>query len=219
MTNHTLLGSLALATLALALTGPLSAQDDLPWWKAIFSKSNSTGNADSTPTAEPNVSTGPASPDRPSDIEGSLSDGQARNAAQVFDPFAAQPEVDWGGHGFTSNGTSSLQLSEAAVPLTARDTTVHETTPGFRVQIHLGRLDTARALRANLEADSTFCWLVDVSSMPPLFAVSAGQFLSPLQDHRVMRALRTRFPNALVVPADLPLAILIEKKNEGIEIR
>ena len=210
--NMGLFRKTAMAALALALVSPVSAQDDGPWWKSIFSKSKSKSSqaVESSPAASDMDR--PAEAGLPGGQEGATTDASVDGYSQ-----AEAPPVDWGGHSFTAHGTSNLHLSEEAEPLTFRDTTVVETTPGFRVQLHLGRLDTARSLRTALEADTAFRWPVYVSSMPPLFSVTAGEFLSPLVAHREMLALKLRFPNALVIPVDLPLTVLIGIKEEEIK--
>jgi len=177
-------------------TGTLSAQDDGPWWKQIFSKKEATVkveppppplNGDVTPMVRPAVT-------------------------------EEKPAIDWGGYGFTSRGSSSWLLAEHVAVLLARDTAQLETTPGFRIQLHLGRLDAARNLRKKLEADTSFYYSVDVSSMPPLFSVTAGEFTDALQAHRAMLALRMRFPTALVIPSELDLKALFPEKGRQLQI-
>ncbi len=79
--------------------------------------------------------------------------------------------------------------------------------PGYRVQLFMGKLDTARSLKRSLEeADSTLS--VHLTPYPPLFGVTLGNFTKALSAHRVREAWRGRFPNALVVPLGLPLEAL-----------
>ena len=79
--------------------------------------------------------------------------------------------------------------------------------PGYRVQLFMGKLDTARSLKRSLEAaDSTLS--VHLTPYPPLFGVTLGNFTKALSAYRVREAWRGRFPNALVVPLSLPLEAL-----------
>ena len=75
--------------------------------------------------------------------------------------------------------------------------------PGFRVQLFMGRLDSARALRRALEEDPLPGMAVHLSPYPPLFGVQVGDFRTPLAAHRAKGMLIRRFPDALVVPAEL----------------
>lgn len=84
--------------------------------------------------------------------------------------------------------------------------------PGFRVQLFMGKLDSARQLKRTLEEKE----LVDpiyVTPYPPLFGVTVGNFTTSLAAHRVREAWRPRFPNALVVPLDLPLDAVFPPGN------
>lgn len=179
-------------------TGTLSAQDDGPWWKQIFSKKETTVKVDPPPTPPP--------------LNGDVT-------PTVRPPVTEEkPVIDWGGYGFTSRGSSSWLLAEHVAVLLARDTAQLETTPGFRIQLRLGRLDAARNLRKKLEADTSFYYSVDVSSMPPLFSVTAGEFTDALRAHRAMMALRMRFPTALVIPSALDLKALFPEKGRQLQI-
>ena len=76
--------------------------------------------------------------------------------------------------------------------------------PGFRVQLFMGKLDSARSLKRSLEeADSTLS--VHLTPYPPLFGVTLGNFRTSLAAYRVLETWKRRFPYALVVPLGLPL--------------
>ena len=79
--------------------------------------------------------------------------------------------------------------------------------PGYRVQLFMGKLDAARSLKRSLEAaDSTLS--IHLTPYPPLFGVTLGNFTKALSAYRVRADWRERFPNALVVPLNLPLEAL-----------
>ena len=48
--------------------------------------------------------------------------------------------------------------------------------PGYRVQLFMGRLDSARALRQTLLEEEEWAWPTYVTPYPPLFAVTLGNF-------------------------------------------
>ena len=52
-----------------------------------------------------------------------------------------------------------------------------------------------------------------VTTYPPLFGVTVGNYTTSLAAHRVREAWRPRFPNALVVPLDLPLDAVFPPGN------
>ena len=79
--------------------------------------------------------------------------------------------------------------------------------PGFRVQLFMGRLDSARALRQAL-LEEEWAWPTYVTPYPPLFAVTLGNFTEKLPAMRLLDDLKRRFPTGLVVPLSLPLDAL-----------
>jgi len=84
--------------------------------------------------------------------------------------------------------------------------------PGFRVQVFMGKLDSARQLKRSLELEKAD-HPIYVTPYPPLFGVTVGNFTTSLAAHRVREAWRPRFPNALVVPLGLPLDAVFPPGN------
>ena len=80
--------------------------------------------------------------------------------------------------------------------------------PGYRVQIFMGRLDSARSLRRHLQEEVLTQEPVYVTPYPPLFGVTLGNFTSSLAAHRARQSLIGAFPQSLVVPIKLPLNTL-----------
>ena len=83
--------------------------------------------------------------------------------------------------------------------------------PGFRVQLFMGKLDSARQLKRSLELKA-LDQPIYVTPYPPLFGVTVGNFTTSLAAHRVREAWRPRFPNALQ-PLDLPLDAVFPPGN------
>ena len=192
----------ALLTLVLLLSGwnPAMGQDERPWWQQLFRP----GQEAAAPAAE-----------IPSEAE-----------APQLDPEQDVAPLDEGG--FPSMMDSVVGDVHEAVPLSqgkagsvrwtipdailALDSAEVDPAsiriPGFRVQLFMGRLDSARNLRSALMEDETIGAPVYVTPYPPLFAVTLGNFTSALAAHRVKEAIRPRFPTGLVVPLELPLDAL-----------
>jgi hypothetical protein len=85
--------------------------------------------------------------------------------------------------------------------------------PGYRVQIFMGRLDSARSLRRHLQEEMLTQEPVYVTSYPPLFGLTIGNFTSSLAAYRARQSLIVAFPQSLVVPIKLPLNTLYPRSN------
>ena len=75
--------------------------------------------------------------------------------------------------------------------------------PGFRVQLFMGRLDSARSLRNHIQDLLKLPYAVHLNRYPPVFGLQVGDFRTTLAAHRAKKSLRGRFPDALLVPANL----------------
>ena len=181
--------------LALFLAEPcvLHAQDDAPWWRQLFKPSvSASGGSDESPARE--------EPMEVKGAEGASPDSVAQ--AAPTDMNVAVPLED------TSvdlpAGTVSWGIPVAIAGLDSLVVAPEEIRiPGFRVQLFMGKLDSARALRRALEEDPLPGMAVHLSPYPPLFGVQVGDFRTPLAAHRAKGVLARRFLDALVEPAEL----------------
>ena len=170
--------------------GGLCAQDDAPWWRQLFGQED---QGEVPVTEEEQV---------PEVIE---------EAAEPLgsDPVTGQSSADVGGldaeDGFTMPaGSAHLDIPLAIKELDSLITAVDDVViPGYRVQLFMGPLDTARALRHELRMGALSGSEVHLVPYPPSFGVQVGDFRTPLAAYRVKRSLEARFPDALVVPAGL----------------
>lgn len=181
--------------LALFLAEPcvLHAQDDAPWWRQLFKQSApETDQIEDTPEQE-----------RPMNVNGQEADipGPAAGSS----PKDSNDEMPMDGLNFDMRaGTVAWGIPDAIAGLDSLVVAPEEIRiPGFRVQLFMGRLDSARALRRVLEEDPLPGMAVHLSPYPPLFGVQVGDFRTPLAAHRAKGVLIRRFPDALVVPAEL----------------
>lgn len=191
-----------LLALVLWLSGWNSAagQGDRPWWKQLFRP----GQEAAAPAAE--TPSDAAAPQLDAEQDGAPFD--EGESPSVLDSALGDVHEEvplFQGKAGTVRWTipeSILALDSAEVdPASIR-------IPGFRVQLFMGRLDSARNLRSALMEDETIGSPVYVTPYPPLFAVTLGNFTSALAAHRVKEAIRPRFPTGLVVPLELPLDAL-----------
>ena len=75
---------------------------------------------------------------------------------------------------------------------------------GFRVQIFSGSLQAAREVRANARKTSGE-WPVYLSSMPPNYRVTIGDFRSRWEARKAQDAWNKAFPMSIVIPMDINL--------------
>jgi hypothetical protein len=166
-------------------------QDDAPWWRQLFGQSDHLEEVqdmkvmekEELPTLEQK---GPNRGTSDGDSEGlSGSEGGA------FDVEVPLGSVSW-------------SIPDAIVALDSmRPDEERVVIPGFRIQLFMGRLDSARALRHQLMETDPLKLAVHLAPYPPLFGVQVGDFRTPLSAHRAMGELRRLYPDALVVPAEL----------------
>jgi len=173
-------------------TQPVLAQDDVPWWRQLFGQSEAVKTPSNVPLeVDSNAQVG----QEPAAHDESGETGESVNAAapmeQVFGMAVRQGSVDWN-IPLAIEALDSLQSAPDEVRI-----------PGFRIQLFMGKLDSARSLRHALVNRLDFEHEVHLTPYPPLFGVQVGDFRTFLAAHRIKRGLEGAFPNALVVPADL----------------
>ena len=181
--------------LALFLLGPCAsqAQDDAPWWRQLFKPSvSASGGSAESPALEETIEVKGAEGPSPDSV------AQAPPTDMIVGVPLEDPRAD------LPAGSVSWVIPDAIAGLDSLVVEPEEVRiPGFRVQLFMGRLDSARALRRVLEEDPLPGMAVHLSPYPPLFGVQVGDFRTPLAAHRAKGMLIRRFPDALVVPAEL----------------
>ena len=173
-----------------------SAQDDVGWWRQLFKpKQETTQNPVDIPPAD----VLPAEPkeDGAEPVDIGSDDRGAANT--LWEPDTAE-DASMGIQGSVEWDVSAEILSLDSGRPDPKDIRI----PGYRVQIFMGRLDSARSLKRSLEEDGAR-EPVHVTPYPPLFGLTVGNVTTSLAAHRIREAWRPRFPNALVVPLELPL--------------
>jgi len=181
------------------LPGLCLAQGGGSWWRQLFKPKQEAPNSEVLPVSDGLDSVDPVS--QGAEVEPLHLD----TAAEENGGLALEDNVD------RAAGIAGRAIWHIPDAISALDSGRVEPNairiPGYRVQLFMGKLDTARSLKRSLEAaDSTL--LVHLTPYPPLFGVTLGNFTKALSAHRVREAWRGRFPNALVVPLDLSLDAL-----------
>ena len=85
---------------------------------------------------------------------------------------------------------------------------------GFRVQIFSGSLQAAREVRAQARRTNGE-WPVYLSSMPPNYRVTVGDFRTRWEAQKAQDAWTEAFPMAIVIPMDINLPVLKKDGNDG----
>lgn len=180
-----------------------AAQDDRPWWKSLF-KGQSVQQE--VPSVEPELVPVLDSVE-PTAVQGDESKVGEKEPVEVV--FLEQGGIYGSAQWSITDEVAALDSAEVD-PKTIR-------IPGFRVQLFMGRLDSARNLRRHLLQSERLQHAVYVTPYPPLFGVTTGDFTSPLAAHRVKEGLLRDFPQSLVVPLSLPLDAAYPKSPEGVQ--
>jgi hypothetical protein len=167
----------------------MSAQDDAPWWRQLFGQSE----VEKVEEQDANEAAG--------STEGQMNDGgEGVTMEEKVEAELEAVEVS------VPEGTVSWSIPESIAALDSLAPEVENVViPGFRIQLFMGRLDSARALRHHLLENDRMNHAVHLSPYPPLFGVQVGDFRTALSAHRAMGELRRLYPAALVVPAELSL--------------
>ena len=194
-----------LLLLSLAMPTVLVAQDHGGWWRQLFKPASPTSEADA-----------PTSEDREDDPYAPWSEDVDEVAPDVGSP---EPPEDAMISDSTMDGPAGIPGSvtweippEILALYSGRPEAKDIRIPGFRVQLFMGKLDSARQLKRSLELRA-LDQPIYVTPYPPLFGVTVGNFTTSLAAHRVREAWRPRFSNALVVPLDLPLDAVFPPVN------
>lgn len=195
-----------IATLFLVL-GPLdgAAQDNRPWWKQLI---NGHPRLEKPVEVIPEAgAAGSPNADAESANDEGGDDGAANSEVEILGLPKAQER---GG----IQGTVQWDISEQLMALDSVQVDPEAIRiPGYRVQIFMGRLDSARSLRRHLQEEVLTQESVYVTPYPPLFGVTLGNFTSSLAAHRARQSLIGAFPQSLVVPIKLPLNTLYPRSN------
>lgn len=190
-------GRWILLLLALGISQGIGAQDDRPWWRNLFQQEHAPGeDRESAPETVP-MEEGADTPEGQA-LPLESSDSSAPEWGEV----PVKTALPVGG----IRGTVNWHIPEDIAALDSAKASPEEIRiPGYRVQLFMGRLDSARALRQSLIEEEGWEVPVYVTPYPPLFGVTLGNFTERLPAHRAKERLRRRFPSCLVVPLDLPL--------------
>lgn len=187
----------ALASLVLAaglFNSPAFAQENNGWWRSLFqgTQKNVCDTTIATPIAE-SASEAPGVLLWNAELSGQLP-GEDQNAT---------PETEQE----RPMGTLTQTCDERILSL---DSAWHEeehVLRGFRIQVYAGSLQSAREIRAQLRSLQQD-WPVYLSSMPPNYRVTLGDFRTRWEAQKVQDEWVESFPMSIVIPMDINLPSL-----------
>ena len=186
------------ALLSLGATTSCCAQGDAGWWKGLF-KGTQKSMCDST-SAEP-----PA-PEAPSVM---IWEAPATDHSEV--PSAPESAA------LEAERPAGSVVEQYDARIASLDSAWHATEHalrGFRVQIFSGSLQAAREVRARARKINAQ-WPVYLSSMPPNYRVTIGDFRTRWEAQKAQDTWTNAFPMAIVIPMDINLPVLNTFRIEG----
>lgn len=190
-------GSFSMLLLAAVLCcSPSWAQENSGWWRSLF-QGTQKSMCDSSairPAADgaseaPGVLLWESQPEAP-EASGAAGTGE-RNESTEERPL----------------GSLTQTCDERILSL---DSAWHEeehVLRGFRIQVYAGSLQSAREIRAKLRS-LPHDWPVYLSSMPPNYRVTLGDFRTRWEALKVQDEWRESFPMSIVIPMDINLPSL-----------
>ena len=173
---------------ALGAHASVLAQGDTGWWKNLFQGAqNSMCDSSATEQFAPKV---------PSLTICEPSGGDLTEEPSAPGPIETTEE--------RPIGSVVVQYDDRIASLDSAWHMKEHALRGFRVQIFSGSLQAAREVRANARKTSGE-WSVYLSSMPPNYRVTIGDFRSRWEAQKAQDAWNKAFPMSIVVPMDINL--------------
>lgn len=183
-------------------------QDSRPWWRQLFG----------TEAAVPSEGTEPSSDEEPALIDREHGRKEVEPLNGVVVEEASEEGAALGAWEGGVEGTVTWWIPEDIAALDSAKVDPRALSiPGYRVQLFMGRLDSARQLRQSLLSEEEWGWPLYITPYPPLFGLTCGNFTSALAAHRACRNIKTSFPLSLVVPLSLPLDEVHPRVSSGFQ--
>ena len=174
--------------LVLGTNTSVLAQSDAGWWKGLF-KGTQNSMCDSSATER-------SAPEVLDVVVWEPSGANLTEEPSAPEPIAIVDE--------RPVGSVVEQYDDRIASLDSAWHTEEQALRGFRVQIFSGSLQAARKVRANARKTSGE-WPVYLSSMPPNYRVTIGDFRSRWEAQKAQDAWNKAFPMSIVIPMDINL--------------
>ena len=174
------------------------AQGDVGWWRGLF-KGTQKSMCDSTSAEQPVIENpGVTIWEVPTTDHPDAPLAPEQSAAKAVRPV----------------GSVVQQYDERIASLDSVWHAEEHALRGFRVQIFSGSLQAAREVRAQARKTNGEC-PVYLSSMPPNYRVTIGDFRTRWEAQKAQDAWTDAFPMAIVIPMDINLPVLNTGGQDG----
>lgn len=184
------------SAIILFVLGSLSsqAQETAPWWKSLFRAKDTVKEQPHSHEIAPINVPGFSTEEKPGEVLMPAFTGDNEGNVNSSKGLPVMP------------GSYSLTCDEGIAQLDSAWKSEEHPVQGYRVQIFLGPLQEARKVRAQIRKISE--QNVYLSSMPPSYRVTIGDFRDKWSAERQRQAMETRYSQALVVPMPIRLPAL-----------
>ncbi|MBL6865489.1 MAG: hypothetical protein ISQ97_00165 [Flavobacteriales bacterium] len=201
--SKALLFSIAFAS---AYSNGALAQDNNAWWKGLFQQRSAACDSAAVSSADPGESTRPA----PITIDESYSIIPAESGAA--DPNSI--ESDSAVQRVRKEGDYQLMWDPRMAQLDSAWKTESHPLNGYRIQLFSGSLQKAREFRAVARRRTDLP--VYMSSMPPNYRLTIGDFRNKWGAENVKQQWLGLFPLALVIPMEIELPTFAPSSEKNI---
>ena len=172
-----------------------SSQESTPWWKSLFggkNQSNPTQTSESSRTNET--------------IDAPFLNLQENEDATIT-PVRSEIEEPQENEDLTSAyelrlpGTFKVQYDPRIATLDSAWKALRHPVEGYRVQLHLGTLQSARLIRSQIRKQTDLP--VYLSSLPPSYRVTLGDFHDRWSAEQERKKWMSKLPLTLVIPMEI----------------
>jgi len=164
----------------------ISAQSGNSWWKSIFRT-----DCDTTQIQTVNINSGD------SILKDTYEFEIESDSTDLLKTLPALPIKD-------GYGSVVVKMDSALTAIDKKAFSETHTSKGYRVQIHFGDLETARAVRAKCR-NSLVGENVYLESIAPNYSVVVGDFRNRWEAESALPRLKKLYPSALIMPTDIEL--------------
>ena len=180
------INKIALICFCFLCARPISAQSDSSWWKSIFRT-----NCDTTQNESNNIN------NEDSILNNTLIIEIERDSSEFIKTLPSLPIND-------GNGSVIIHMDSALTEIDLKAVSETHSLKGYRVQIHFGNLESARAVRANCRKRLAGR-RVYLESVAPNYSVVVGDFRNRWEAESALPRLKKLYPSALIIPTDIEL--------------
>lgn len=179
-----------------------SSQESTPWWKSLFGGKN------------PSTAIPPSESSRTNETIDAPFLNLQENGDATITPVHNEIEEPQEREGLTPAfdprlpGTLTVQHDPRIATLDSAWKTLQHPVEGYRVQLHLGTLQSARVIRSQIRKQTDLP--VYLSSLPPSYRVTLGDFHDRWSAEQERKKWMSKLPLTLVIPMEIAVSSGLE---------